>query len=108
MKEYWGKNSCNVRTADFDTSMQLHITHTGDAFVCDNEVAPPLGSIVESSYEELMDIARQDPCHQALMAAGPIGLARAEGLGENLWSERVDEVGECRTCVELCRCLRGE
>lgn len=108
LKEYWGKSRCNVRTADLDTDMQLHITHTGDAFVCDNEVAPSLGSIVESSYEQLMDIARQDAWQQALLAAGPIGLARAEGLDENLWSARVDEVGECRTCVELFRCLRGE
>ncbi len=108
LKEYWGKSSCNVRTADLDTSMQMHITHTGEAFVCDNEVAPSLGSIAENSYEELIDIARQDPWHQALMVAGPIGVARAEGLDENLWSARVDEIGECRTCVELFRCLRGE
>ncbi len=106
LKEHWGKSSCNVRTADIDTSMQVHITHTGDAFACDNEVAPPLGSIVENSYEELIDIARQDPRHQALLASGPIGIVRVEGLDEDFWSARIDEVGECRTCTELFRYLK--
>jgi len=107
VEEYWGKSTCNVKTSDIDRSMQMHITHEGEAFVCDNQVAPSLGSIVQRSYEDLIGLAREDRYQQALMEFGPLGIARMEGLDEDRWSSRIDEVGECRTCIELFRCLEN-
>jgi hypothetical protein len=107
MKDYWGRTECEVKGARVDGSMQLLITHTGAAYVCLNGVAPPVGSMVDSSYEEIMEIVARDPWHTALMDSGPLGVALNAGLDADRWRTRVAEVGECRACIELTRVLSG-
>ncbi len=103
MERFWGKGTCYVKTADPDSSMQMHIAHTGEAYVCSNMVAPAVGNMVTTSYEALIEDVRGDACHRALMGSGPMGLAEAAGLERGYWSERIGEVGECRACIELFR-----
>jgi hypothetical protein len=88
--------------------MQLHVSHTGAAYVCLNGVAPPVGSMVHSSYEEIIDVVKDDPWHNALMESGPLGLAVAAGLETERWESLIDDVGECRTCIELTRELASQ
>lgn len=103
MKPRWGKTECEVRGSRINGSMQLHVSHTGAAYVCLNGVAPPVGSMVDSSYEEIAEVVRNDPWHNALMESGPLGLAVTAGLDAERWKLLIDEVGECRTCIELTR-----
>jgi hypothetical protein len=97
-----------VRGTHIDTDMQLHITVAGDAYVCNNCVPPSVGSMVDSTFEELMDTLRADSRQCAMMRSGPLGVAVDAGLDLDLWGKRIDEVGECRACIELNRVLRGE
>jgi len=107
MRRYWGRSKCNVKGLDFELNMQFHIAHTGDAYLCDNMVAPSIGSMLRFSYEQLVLSARRDSCHRALVASGPLGLVRESGLDEERWSSQIEEVGECRACIQLFRDYSG-
>jgi hypothetical protein len=71
--------------------------------MCDNSVAPSVGNMITTPYEELVAATRKDPCHKVLVSSGPHGLVLALGLDEIKWSTRIEEVGECAACIELFR-----